>query len=64
LIQVVITTDNVGNISNADVNELKLPDFGSVDQVLQLRSYRKKIELGTIDYVIGKVIINRLLSKI
>ena len=38
----MITTDNAANITNAVVNELKLPHFGCVGHVLQL-SIRKSI---------------------
>ena len=50
---VMITTDNAANITNAVVNELKLPHFGCVGHVLQL-SIGKAFKLGSVDHVLGK----------
>ena len=50
----MITTDNAANITNAVVNELKLPHFGCVDHVLQL-SIGKAFKLGPVDCILGKV---------
>ena len=49
-----ITTDNAADITNAVVNELKLPHFGCVGHVLQL-SIGKAFKLGPVDRVLGKV---------
>lgn len=51
---VMITTDNAANITNAVVNELKLPHFGCVGHVLQL-SIGKAFKLSPVDRVLGKV---------
>ena len=51
---VMITTDNAVNITNAVVNELKLPHFGCMRHVLQL-SIGKAFKLGPVDRILGKV---------
>jgi len=51
---VMVTTDNVANITNAVVDELKLPYFGCVGHILQI-SIGKAFGLSQIDRVFGKV---------
>ena len=50
----MITTDNIANITNAVINELKLLHFSCVGHVLQL-SIGKAFKSGPVDRVLGKL---------